>query len=224
MNGDNQILPLAWAFVPTESGDNWSFFLSHFHCTFPSIDDAKITVISDQSKELEPVLAVEFFNAIHAYCCYHLDENLMQFHSGDEVRNLFWKAVRAQSEIQFQEYLEAIQKLHKTAAEYLDQIPSQHWAKYAIPGPRYGHLTSNIAESVNSSWLDIRNLPILIALESIWNCMMKKFYIRQNRSFKSIILTDYAQQYVESQWELSRRYRVICSNKTTALIYENHKA
>ena len=28
---------------------------------------------------------------------------------------------------------------------------------------------------------------------------------------------------MESQWELSRRYRVIYSNKTTALIYENHK-
>src|SRR5436190_17743380 len=54
--------------------------------------------------------------------------------------------------------------------------------------------------------------------------MMKKFYIQQNRSFKFRILTDYAQQYVESQWELSRRYRVIYSNKSTALIYENHKA
>ena len=84
-------------------------------------------------------------------------------------------------------------------AEYLDQIPPQHWAKYAIPVPRYGHLISNIAESVNSLWLDIRSLPILTALESIWTSMMKKFYIRQNRNFKSRILTDYAQQYVESQ-------------------------
>src|SRR5436190_22866131 len=54
--------------------------------------------------------------------------------------------------------------------------------------------------------------------------MIKKFYIYQNHSFKFIILTDYAQQYVESQWELLRRYWMICSNKTTALIYENHKA
>ena len=77
MDGDNQILPLAWGFVPTESGDNWSFFLSHFRHTFPSIDDAKITIISDQSKELKPVLAAEFLNIIYIYCCYHLDKNLM---------------------------------------------------------------------------------------------------------------------------------------------------
>ncbi len=53
--------------------------------------------------------------------------------------------------------------------------------------------------------------------------MMEKFYIQQNRSFKSKILTDYAQQYVESQWELSRCYQVIRSNKSTALIYENSR-
>ena len=40
---------------------------------------------------------------------------------------------------------------------------------------------SNIVESVNSSWLDIRNLPIHAALQSICNSMMKKFYIRRNR-------------------------------------------
>jgi len=30
MDGDNQILPLAWGIVPSESTDNWAFFLSHF--------------------------------------------------------------------------------------------------------------------------------------------------------------------------------------------------
>ena len=134
MNEDNQILPLAWGFVSTESGDNWSFFLSHFHRTFPSIDDAKITAISDRSKGLEPALTAEFSNAIHAYCCKHLCDNLMKLHPGGKVRNLFWKAAKARSKVQFTEYLEAIRKLHQTAAEYLDQIPSQHWAKYTISG------------------------------------------------------------------------------------------
>src|SRR5215471_11030201 len=54
--------------------------------------------------------------------------------------------------------------------------------------------------------------------------MMEKFYIRRNRNFKSKVLTDYAQQYLEAQRELSRRYCVICSDKSTALVFENHKA
>ena len=91
MDGDNQILPLAWGFVPTESIDSWTFFLSHFRRTFPSLRDQelKFTMISDQSKRLEPALAAEFSHAIHAYCCKHLCNNLMQFHSEGEVCNLF---------------------------------------------------------------------------------------------------------------------------------------
>ena len=34
---DNQILPLAWAFVPIKSIDNWTFFLSYFRRIFPSV-------------------------------------------------------------------------------------------------------------------------------------------------------------------------------------------
>jgi zinc finger SWIM domain-containing protein 3 len=89
MDGDNQILPLAWGFVPTESNDSWSFFLSHFRQTFPSIDNATVTTISDRSKGLEPAMTAELSHTIHLYCCYHLQENLMKFHPGGQVRNLF---------------------------------------------------------------------------------------------------------------------------------------
>ena len=77
--------------MPTESTNNWSFFLSHFCHMFPSLRDQelKFTLINDRSKGLAPALIVEFLNALHAYYCYHLDENFMQFHSGEEVRNLF---------------------------------------------------------------------------------------------------------------------------------------
>ena len=58
---------------------------------FPSLRDQelKFTLINDRSKGLAPALIVEFLNALHAYYCYHLDENFMQFHPGEEVRNLF---------------------------------------------------------------------------------------------------------------------------------------
>ena len=112
--------------MPSESTDNWVFFLSHFWRTFPSIDDASITVISDRSKGLDPALTAEFSHAIHAYCCYHLQKNLMKLHPGGEVRELFWQATEARSKSQFEEHLETIQKLHTAAADYLQKIPSQY--------------------------------------------------------------------------------------------------
>ena len=88
-DGEDQILPLAWGFVPTNSTDNWSFFLTHFRHTFPSLRDKEFMIISDRSKGLEPALAAEFPDIMPSYCCYHLDENLMKFHPEGEVRDLF---------------------------------------------------------------------------------------------------------------------------------------
>ena len=57
--------------------------------------------------------------------------------------------------------------------------------------------------------------PFLLHSEVYKKSMVKEFHY-SNRSFKSRILTDYAEQYVEYQWEASRRY---CSNKHTALAF-----
>ena len=77
--------------MPIESIDNWSFFLTHFRHMFPSLRDKelKFIMISNRSKGLEPALAVEFPDITPSYCCYHLGENLMKYHPGGEVRNLF---------------------------------------------------------------------------------------------------------------------------------------
>ena len=42
-----------------------------------------------------------------------------------------------------------------------------HWATVYFPGHRYGHLTSNIAESLNSWLLQARDLPIDRMCEAI---------------------------------------------------------
>jgi len=43
----------------------------------------------------------------------------------------------------------------------------EHWAELFFEGPRYGHLTSNISESLNSWLLPARELPVLPILELI---------------------------------------------------------
>ena len=90
-DGEDQILSLTWGFVSTKSVDNWSFFFSYFYHTFPSLHDKelKFIIINDRSKGLEPILAAEFPDIISSYYYYHLGENLMKFHPGDEVRDLF---------------------------------------------------------------------------------------------------------------------------------------
>ena len=48
-----------------------------------------------------------------------------------------------------------------------DNAHPRHWATVYFPGRRYGHFTSNIAESLNSWLLQVRSLPIAAILEAI---------------------------------------------------------
>ena len=71
-----------------------------------------------------------------------------------------------------------IRKRECSSIEYLNAIPHKAWATYAFPYPRFGHLTSNLSESINSAWKDLRHFPILKMVDTIWSTMMKTIYKR----------------------------------------------
>jgi len=57
----------------------------------------------------------------------------------------------------------------------LSQASPEHWAELYFAGKHYGHLISNIAESLNSWILKARELPILAMLETIHHQLMDWF-------------------------------------------------
>ena len=63
--------------------------------------------------------------------------------------------------------IDVILKESRPAIAYLRLIPVETWATYAFPIPRYGHITSNIIESLNRTWKHLWHLPPLRLLASI---------------------------------------------------------
>ena len=61
----------------------------------------------------------------------------------------------------------------------LEHAKPEHWAESRFDGNRYGHITSNIAESINSWLLEARELPILAMLERIRHQLMEWFAVRR---------------------------------------------
>ena len=51
-------------------------------------------------------------------------------------------------------------------------IAKENWCEYYFTGNRYGHITSNIAESINAWLLDAHKNPILAMLEQIHHQLM----------------------------------------------------
>ena len=54
----------------------------------------------------------------------------------------------------------------------LDTAHPMHWATVYFRGHHYGHLISNIAESLNAWLLQARDLSIEGMLETIWEKLM----------------------------------------------------
>jgi hypothetical protein len=52
LDGNNEILPIAWAMVLIEDMENWTWFLDHIKQSFKDINCEDMVLINDKDKEL----------------------------------------------------------------------------------------------------------------------------------------------------------------------------
>jgi hypothetical protein len=62
---------------------------------------------------------------------------------------LFWKVARARTQAAYEGALDELREKKAEAALYLEAQDLEKWVEYLFRGRRYGHDTSNIAESLN---------------------------------------------------------------------------
>ena len=169
LDGDNETLPLARAIVPGESIEHWSWFIHHLTIAIPTLLalPSSLVVISDHEKGIDHAISQYLPGAVHGHCCQHLAANV-QKHYGVTCRNLFWATAKAKNQSGFIEALQKIVEVKPKCRTYLEAIPAERWAMWAFTGKRYGHLTSNMVESMNAEWLESRETPVLHMLVNIW--------------------------------------------------------
>jgi len=185
------LFPLAHAVVDAENDDNWLWFLqllltvvqSH---ALQSLIDKTLVFLSDRQKGLLKAVDNVFPGCLHGYCLKHLEAN---FHKEIKDKNLLpflWKAANATTQPAFNKALEGMTSLNPKAVPWLLQhAKTEHWAEIYFPGRRYGHLTSNIAESLNSWLLEARAKPILAMFEQIRHQLMGWFTARRTLEDKT---------------------------------------
>src|SRR4051794_33616063 len=94
---------------------------------------------------------------------------------------------------------------------YIVSIPPETYTVHAFPLPRFGHLTSNIIESLNGSWKQIRSFPPLLLLTSIWSKVIETFAERRDR-LMPLDICPAIKLLFEQRYSNSRRYQVIASD------------
>ncbi len=198
LDGNGNILPLAWALVEFENEENWDWFLHGVAPFLEGMRKADAVVISDRQKGLRNTVRKHLPRARQAHCCRHLSENVgAKF--GKVSTSQFWRAARARTEEAYRLATDDIKKNNSAMATYLEAIPASYWAFHAFPRPRYGQETSNFAESINNHWKEAREQPAGRLLLWAWNWTMNKFYTRRRQPQKTARITDAAWTYLEQE-------------------------
>ncbi|KAH0610214.1 uncharacterized protein H6S33_011741 [Morchella sextelata] len=171
IDGDNHGCILAWALVEGENEESWRFFLLNLKAAILEINQPNVTVMSDRDKGLSIATDNVLDRSRRAFCTQHISDNVYKtFRS--TARILFKRIAASYTKEEFNERLEALREHSKTAAKYVENIDKTKYCAPYFPGRTYGHLTSNIVESMNNMILEERALPCLDLLDSLWHKVM----------------------------------------------------
>ncbi|OVA05302.1 zinc finger protein [Macleaya cordata] len=132
---------------------------------------------------------------------------------GNPIDNCFQPAW-ALTVIEFEAKILEIEEISQDAAYWIRRIPPRLWATAYFEGSRFGHLTANIVESLNSWILEASGLPIIQMMECIRRQLMTWFNERRETSMQwTTILVPSAERRVAEALERARSYQVLRANE-----------
>ncbi|KAJ6801004.1 uncharacterized protein M6B38_199310 [Iris pallida] len=225
-DGDGALFPLAFGVVDEESDENWIWFLSELHTLLEANTEnmPRLTILSDRQKGIVDGVDFNFPTAFHGFCMRHLSDSFRKDFSNTMLVNLLWEAAHALTVIEFESKILEIEEISQEAAFWIRRIPPRLWATAYFEGTRYGHLTANIAESLNNWILEASGLPIVQMLECIRRQLMTWFNERREMSMQwTTTLVPSAEQRVSEAMERARGYQVGRANEAEFEVVSPHE-
>lgn len=215
-DGDGALFPLAFGVVDEENDENWMWFLSELRNLLETNTEnmPRLTILSDRHKGIVDGVEANFPTAFHGFCMRHLSESFQKEFNNTMLVNLLWEAAQALTIIEFEAKVLEIEEISQDAAYWIRRIPPRLWATAYFEGTRFGHLTANIVESLNSWLLEASGLPIIQMMECIRRQLMTWFNERRETSMQwTSILVPTAERCVDEAIEHARSYQVLRANE-----------
>ena len=157
LDGNGNVFPGALGIAESENTDTWTWFLTLVQSAFPIDRGEGAVFLSDREKGIEAAVRTIFPNANHSFCVYHIQKNVKaKFKTA--LDGLLFKAAKTPSVVEFANVMAQIKTLHGAAGAYIEEIDKTKWARAFFPARRFGHVTSNVSESMNWWLEDARHL------------------------------------------------------------------
>ena len=227
-DANNQIIPLSIAIVGGENEDNWVWFQQHLQNDFPSFNllmcDADKGVTSHGFAQS---LSQHTQDACTSRCARHLAANMGEAfpHKVNEEHKLMVQALgHSRTREVYEERLDRLRHVHIEWGEWLDERKEQFVAYAFLERDirRWGKVTSNSVENINSAFLGLRELPILFmilgAIEYIQKRLLEGRSKAEEMSRKGLEVTQYARSEQMATLSVATTRHVVVTDQTEPLI------
>jgi hypothetical protein len=97
-DGDNRIVPIAWAVVEIQNDDNWDWFVRQLSESLDLQDGRSVAIISDKQSGLGKAIHTVIPQAEHRQYARHIMDNWKKNSHDMELQRLFWKVARSYTE------------------------------------------------------------------------------------------------------------------------------
>ncbi|XP_050213209.1 uncharacterized protein LOC126664727 [Mercurialis annua] len=189
IDGNNHIMPLAFALVESESADSYEYFFEHLREQV--IRDRKVAIISDRHAGILSVLnRPEWAGVAHKFCIRHFCSNFQTKFRNKSLKKLAEKAGRAYQKKKYTHFMEIMKIKSPEGYAWLTnpaKRSKEKWTRvYDKKGQRHNVMTTNYAESVNATLKNIKGLPITAMIEGIFDKLVDMFDKRW-KTYESLI-------------------------------------
>ncbi|RYR13974.1 hypothetical protein Ahy_B04g070687 isoform D [Arachis hypogaea] len=177
-DGNNNIVPIAFAIVEGETSDAWHFFLSNLRQHVVTRDG--VGLISDRHESINA--AVERSNgawspprAFHMFCIRHIESNFLRKFKAPYLQKLVVNIGYSRTVREYEVRYQRLRERGEAYTNWLNRIPREQYVLAFDGGYRWGHMTTNLVECINSVLKGARNLPV--------TALVKATFYRLNELF-----------------------------------------
>ncbi|KAL0381443.1 UNVERIFIED_CONTAM: hypothetical protein Sangu_0208600 [Sesamum angustifolium] len=189
MDGNQQVLPLAFAVVDEETYPSWKWFLQQLsrhvirgRCGMCLISDRHgglIKAVREGPDFVSP-------HGVHRYCLRHVCSNFNSTIKNVVLKDLCWQADSEYQLRKFNRIMDEIKKQDVKAFAYLDAINKEKWIASHDGGWRCGILTTNMSECINGVLKGARRLPVSALVEITLERTVHYFHVRAIKGQKML--------------------------------------
>ncbi|XP_016191847.1 uncharacterized protein LOC107632694 [Arachis ipaensis] len=180
-DGNNNIVPIAFALVEGKTLDAWFFFLRHLQTHVVTKDG--VGLISDRHESIRSAVsrcevAWEPPRAIHIFCIRHIASNFLRKFKAPFMQKIVVNIGYSRT---VDEYEIRYQRLHSRGEAYtrwLDQILRQQHSLAYDGGHRWGHMMTNLVECINGVLKGAHNLSVTAFVKAIFY-RLNEFFTRK---------------------------------------------